>query len=113
MVALCTILLASAQIFIKSGAGAVHGHGFSLLLAVATNWKVIAGFTLLGMSTVVMVLALRHGELSFLYPIIALTYVWVAVLSMLIFHEQMTWNRAIGISMIVAGVGVLGRGSRA
>jgi undecaprenyl phosphate-alpha-L-ara4N flippase subunit ArnE len=112
MVAMCTILLASAQIFIKGGAAAVHGQGMALLIAIATNWKVVTGFALLGLSTVVMVLALRHGELSILYPIIALTYVWVAILSMVIFHEQMTWNRAIGISLIVAGVGVLGRGNR-
>ena len=113
MVATCTILLATAQIFIKSGAGAVHGQGLSMAFALITNWKVIAGFALLGLSTVVMILALRHGELSILYPIIALTYVWVAFLSVLIFHEHMTWNRAAGIGMIVAGVGVLGRGSHA
>ena len=36
-----------------------------------------------GVSTVLLVLALRHGELSLLYPVFAMTYVWVTILSVL------------------------------
>ncbi len=38
-------------------------------------------------------IALRDGELSKLYPIIALTFVWVNVLSVLFFREQMNAGR--------------------
>ena len=56
-----------------------------------------------------MILALRHGELSVLYPLISLSYVWVAILSVLIFHETMTPIRIAGILTIIGGVATLGR----
>lgn len=59
-----------------------------------------------------MVYALRHGELSILYPIIALTFVWVSILSAMIFHEVMGPMKIAGIAVIVCGVAVLGWGSR-
>jgi drug/metabolite transporter (DMT)-like permease len=60
-----------------------------------------------------MVLALQHGELSVLYPVISLSYVWVAILSVVIFHEHMNVFRIAGISVIIAGVAIFGRsGSR-
>jgi len=58
------------------------------------------------------VLALRDGELSLLYPVIALTYVWVTALSFLIFHETVNPYKIAGIVSIVVGVAVLGRGGR-
>lgn len=110
---MCTFIGAAAQIFIKSGAGTVHAQGLiPTLAAMATNGSLLFGYTLYGMSAVLMVLALRHGELSILYPIIALTYVWVSILSVMIFHEHMSLTRGIGIGIIVAGVGVLGLGSK-
>jgi uncharacterized membrane protein len=55
-----------------------------------------------------MALALKGRELSRLYPIIALTYVWVTVLSLFFLSEHMNFFRAIGIAFIVGGVSVLG-----
>jgi drug/metabolite transporter (DMT)-like permease len=60
-----------------------------------------------------MIVALKHGELSLLYPIISLSYVWVAILSVLLFHEAMNGLKIAGICVIVTGVAILGRGSRA
>ena len=51
------------------------------LMALATNVPLIAGYALYGINTLMMVLALKEGELSLLYPIIALTYVWATLLS--------------------------------
>ena len=109
---LCTVIGAAAQVLIKSGAGSVHAQGvLPTLVAMAMSPKLVFGYSLYGISAALMVLALRHGELTALYPIIALTYVWVSILSVLLFHEQMSPLRVAGITMIVAGVGVLGRGS--
>ena len=58
-----------------------------------------------------MVLALRHGELSVLYPLISLGYVWVAVLSVVVFGEMMNVYKITGICAIMAGVAVLGSGA--
>jgi drug/metabolite transporter (DMT)-like permease len=62
--------------------------------------------------TVLFVFALRHEELSILYPIISLTYVWVAGLSTVFFGESLGWLRTLGIVAIVLGVAVLGKDGR-
>ncbi len=113
MVAACTIIGAAAQVLIKTGASSVHTQGLiPTLTAMAMSPSLVFGYSLYGLSAALMVLALRHGELSILYPIIALTYVWVAILSVMLFHEHISLLRAAGILVIVAGVAVLGKGSR-
>jgi multidrug transporter EmrE-like cation transporter len=105
----CTVLGAAAQILIKTGAGNLHGAG---VLEMIQNFHLLAGYSLYGMSTVLLVLALRDGELSVLYPVISLTYVWVTILSSVLFGEAITVNKLVGIAVIVAGVAVLGRGGK-
>lgn len=109
LVFLCTILGAAAQILIKAGATHLTGPG---LLPMITNWQIMAGYSLYGLSTVVLIFALRDGELSLLYPVIALTYVWVTIASFLIFKETISAFKLLGIATIVAGVGVLGKGGK-
>jgi multidrug transporter EmrE-like cation transporter len=103
----CTILGAAAQILMKWGANHLASPG---LIGMATNMPLMAGYTLYGFSTVLLVLALKDGELSLLYPVIALTYVWVTALSFLIFHDTVNAFKVAGIVIIVAGVVVLSRG---
>ena len=105
----CTILGAAAQIFMKFGANTLHHAG---LMGMLTNMPLMAGYTLYGLSAVLLVVALKDGELSLLYPVIALTYVWVTLLSFLIFRENINPFKLTGITIIVIGVAVLGRGGK-
>ncbi len=82
------------------------------IMGVVTNVPLFCGYALYGMSTVLLVLALKDGELSLLYPVIALTYVWVTGLSFLIFHDTVNPLKLAGIIIIVIGVAVLGKGGR-
>ena len=82
-------------------------------LAIVLNPSLFAGYAMYGVSTVLLVLALRHGQLSLLYPMFAMTYVWVTVLSVVVFHESMNAFKLAGIATIVAGIAVLGRGQSA
>ena len=59
---------------------------------------------------VVFPAALRHGELSVLYPLIALGYVWVTITAVVAFHETMNPLKLAGLAVIIAGVAVLGWG---
>jgi drug/metabolite transporter (DMT)-like permease len=72
----------------------------------------LAGLSLYGVSTLLLVLALRDSELSLVWPVIALTYVWVTLLSVIVFHERVVPIKLAGIAIIVAGVAVLGRGQK-
>jgi multidrug transporter EmrE-like cation transporter len=105
----CTVLGAAAQILLKTGANHLT---HITVLDVITNWGLIGGLSLYGISTLLLVLALRDGELSLLYPVIALTYVWVTVLSFIIFHDRVNPLKLTGIAIIVIGVGVLGKGRK-
>jgi drug/metabolite transporter (DMT)-like permease len=108
----CTLIGAIAQLLIKSGAQQI-GHEPSLWAtarSLATNVPLMGGLCLYGMSAVLLVLALRHAELSMIYPVIALTFVWVTILSAVVFGESMTLYKIVGITTIVAGVALLGIG---
>jgi drug/metabolite transporter (DMT)-like permease len=104
----CTVLGAAAQILMKVG----MTHFVPNVSAIVTNVPLIAGYGLYGINTLMLVLALREGELSMLYPIIALTYVWVTLLSYLLLHEPPNLYKDLGIVTIVIGVAVLGRGGK-
>jgi multidrug transporter EmrE-like cation transporter len=105
----CTILGAGAQILIKTGANALTGGG---VIAMLMSPHLLAGYCLYGLSTALLVLALRDGELSILYPVISLTFVWVTILSTMVFNEAITVFKVMGVSVIVAGVAVLGKDGR-
>ena len=110
LVSLCTILGAAAQILMKKGADpGIHGM-IPTVIRIFTNLNMFSGYALYGVSTVLLVLALRKGQLSMLYPVIALTFVWVAILSVVIFHENLSPMRVAGITTVVLGVGLLGFG---
>jgi drug/metabolite transporter (DMT)-like permease len=103
----CTILGAGAQLLIKTGMS--PGHFSPHLLAILTDIPLIAGYSLYGINTLMMVLALKDGEMSMLYPIIALTYVWTTLASYTLLHEPSNMYKNVGIVTIVLGVAVMGR----
>ena len=109
LVFVCTILGAAAQMLMKIGLGHLSHPG---LMGYMTSLPLLGGYSLYGLNTVLMVFALRDGELSILYPIIALTYVWVMILSAVFFHESMNPFKLAGVAVVVAGVAVLGRGGQ-
>jgi len=105
---------AAAQVMFKLGSSAMTGSTpAQILIHVFTSPALLLGFLCYGVNTLLLVLALRKGELSMTYPVISLTYVWVTILSVLIFHESMNAFKIAGLTIVVAGVAVLGRGGRA
>jgi multidrug transporter EmrE-like cation transporter len=108
LIVLCTFIGAAAQVLMKIGGSHIHGFNLALL----TNFPLITGYAFYGLNTLLLILALREGELSKLYPIIALTFVWVNILSMIIFHEQINVWKIAGIVVIMSGVTFLGLASK-
>jgi multidrug transporter EmrE-like cation transporter len=109
LVLCCTILGAAAQMLMKIGLSNLSQPG---LMGYVTSLPLFGGYCLYGLNTVLMVFALRDGELSILYPIIALTYVWVTILSVIFFHETLNLFKLLGIAVVVTGVAVMGRGGK-
>ena len=102
----CTLLGAGAQVLFKM-AGAMLGPSPSPL-AMMLSVPLIAGYTLYGVSTILLSFALRNDELSSMYPVISLTYVWVMLLSVWYFHEALSAQKVLGVAVIMSGVAVLG-----
>jgi len=113
LVLCCTVFGAAAQVLMKVGAGKIQPASLmDAVLSLVTNVPLIAAYTCYGINLILLTLALRHGELSSIYPIISVTYVWVGILSVLIFNEVMTPLKIAGLATIVIGVAVLGRGTK-
>jgi multidrug transporter EmrE-like cation transporter len=110
----CTLLVAIGQYLIKLGANRLsHAGLMATMLGIFTIPQLFAGYCLYGVFTVLFVYALRHGELSILYPLIALGYVWVTITAVVAFHETMNPLKIVGLLVIICGVGVLGFGGGA
>jgi drug/metabolite transporter (DMT)-like permease len=114
MVLCCTIIGAAAQILLKKGTAALGEHPSLMQTAVGifTTRLLFIGYSLYGMSAVLLIMALRLGELSLLYPVFTLTYVWVMLLSHFIFQESLNPLKLVGVGVIMCGVAILGRASR-
>ena len=108
LVCCCTVTGAAAQILMKVG----MTHFQFDVWAILTNFRLLAGYALYGLNTLLLVLALRDGELSMLYPVIALTYVWVTLLCYTLLGEPPNAFKNIGIATIMIGVAVLGLGGK-
>lgn len=95
-------------VFLKWGAGRLHRSLASLL----TNWRLALGVALYLVSFVFYYLGLKVGELSVLYPMVALGYIWTMVWSRIFFAEPFTRRKMFGLALIVCGVALLNMGNR-
>jgi len=114
LVVFCTLITSSAQIFYKLGSGKMTTTaGLSTLLKTAVlNPNLWTGLILYGIGAIILIIALKKGELSILYPIIALSYVWVSLLSVRFLGEHMNSMKWFGVITIIVGVSLIGIGSQ-
>jgi len=109
LVVSAAILGGSAQVLFKKGMTDVGEISViemtkQFLKIIATNRYILAGVVIYAISTIIYLAALSKGELSMLYPIIAVSYIVAAILSVFVLGERITLIRWIGIFTIVAGV---------
>ncbi|MGG0755253.1 SMR family transporter [Brevibacillus laterosporus] len=79
------------------------------ILQYLTNIPIMVGLALYGISAFVWIAAIEKVQLSYAYPMAALGYVLVALLSVWIFQEPVSGVRLIGLAIIVIGVIVISR----
>jgi multidrug transporter EmrE-like cation transporter len=107
LVILASVLATVAQILFKFASQKLSLSFFGLI----TNYELIVGFIIYALVAFIFVLALKGGELTILYPILAMNYVWTAIASPLFFpSDSLTVLKTIGIFIIILGVGSIGRG---
>ncbi len=106
-VLLIAILLgACGQIALKTGLNrlGVRPAPLVVLRSIFLQWQVTAGFLCYALSSLLYLLALSRLELSYAYPMVALSYVVVSVLSWKFLGENVPLMRMIGLAAICAGV---------
>jgi len=85
------------------------GEFFPFMLNVFTNIYCISAVLLALLAVPVWILAIGRAQLSFVYPFAALSYVLVALFSLLFFKEDVGVLRWLGIIVICAGVFLVAR----
>ena len=104
LMVLCTIFTSVAQVFYKIGA--------LRLPELFTNYPILIGLILYGIGAVILITAFKFGEVTLLYPIIATSYIWVSILSWIVFAETIGVFNWLGIGLIMVGITVIAFGSR-
>lgn len=65
---------------------------------------VAVGLGLYGFGALLMILALRYGELSVLHPMMSIGYVLSLFLGALVLNERISFGRIIGVVVIMIGL---------
>lgn len=104
LVILCTIIATLAQVFYKLS---MINTSFNLS-SLIHNYYLWFGFFLYGFGAITLILALKGGELSVIYPILSLSYIWVFLISIIFFGELVNFSKLLGISFVVLGVILIG-----
>jgi undecaprenyl phosphate-alpha-L-ara4N flippase subunit ArnE len=107
LMVLCTLFTSLGQILLKKGLLNVNFNVIMTLL----NWPLFLGFCSYGLGALLMMIALKNGELSLLYPILATSYVWVSLLSPMFFQDAMNLWKWLGVMIILFSISLLGYGS--
>src|SRR4030042_781918 len=107
--------MTAGQLLVKKGVLQVGGFPQNLselgsfFLKAYTNVYVISAVILTIIVALAWILAVSKAQLSHIYPFMALSYVFVALFSLLIFKEDVNALRWAGIIVICVGVFLVSR----
>lgn len=108
---LASVLLeACAQTAFKQAAelNAPGMRPLALLRDLWRNQRILAGIACFILEAILWTLALSHLPISIAFPAGSMVFVFVALLSRMFLHEQISLNRWIGIALILGGVILVG-----
>ena len=83
----------------------------ALLKSTLGNIQLVFGLGFYGASFIIYLFALKGADLSVIFPLVSLSYVWVSFLSIRYLNERMTALKWSGVLLIVAGAILVGLGS--
>jgi drug/metabolite transporter (DMT)-like permease len=94
------------MVFLKLGAARLDGSVRSFV-----NSRLALGVALFLGSSVFYALGIKGGQLSVLYPMVSLGYIWTLLWSRIFFQEALTREKFVGLGLILAGVFLVGLGN--
>jgi drug/metabolite transporter (DMT)-like permease len=106
LVGIASFVGSFGALYLKTGAAKLN-LGLRYLIL---NGRLLLGVTLFVTSSLAYVVGIRHGELSVLYPLVSLGYIWTLLWSALFLKERITRNKLFGLLLIVLGIVLIGIG---
>ena len=107
----------AAQILLKLGMR--NSGGFALdsisrdplsLVRILLNPFVFVGMALYVVNVFLWFDVITKANLSYVYPFLSLAYAAVVIASALVLGEQFSWQRLIGVAVIIGGVYIVSQG---
>ncbi len=103
-----TLFTAGGQIFLKLSSAEISLNWLSLL-----NLNLFLGFVVYGIATFTMLYAFKLADLSLMYPLISLSFIWVLLIGYFLFNEPITLLKTTAIIFIMAGAVFMKKGGAA
>lgn len=104
-----TCLMATGQILFKMGSSGKQIESVLDIVKLFFSPIIFLALCIYAATTGLWLYILSKTPLSYAYPIQALAFPLVLTVSVLLFHEQVTLSKWIGIVIIVAGVTIATR----
>lgn len=76
-----------------------------------TNYWLATGIALYLVSSVFYMMGIAQGQLTVLYPMVSLGYIWALLWARILFNERFTVAKVGGLFLIVAGVALINLGN--
>ncbi len=112
----CTVIgMTAAQLLLKRGMIAVGEAPHTIhelanfFIRACINPYVITAIIITAATAVVWIYTVSKAQISFIYPFMSLSYVLVALFSLLLFREDVTITRWLGVAVICIGVFIVAR----
>ena len=107
LVFVASVLGSFGAVFLKLGALRLDGSILSFV-----NSRLAAGVALFLGSSVFYTWGIKGGDLSVLYPMVSLGYVFALIWAKLFFNESFTRTKVFGLTLILLGVFFVGLGGK-
>lgn len=107
LIVLFTVFSAVAQYLYKIGSARLELD----LVSIITNYHIILGVFFYGLGAILVLFAMKKLALSVAYPFFALSYIWVAFISVFILNELLQLVNWLGLIFITIGISLVGYGA--
>ncbi len=104
-VLVCAFIIVTGEILVKTGVGKPSGRTIPReLLKIFTSPRVIIGFSFNLLAILFWLWILQIADLSYIYPMISMTYVLIVLSSKFFLKEDIPFSRWVSVGIICLGI---------